>query len=146
MRQGHSPVTLTHQKLENGSRNARSIHHKCQQGIFHSAFGPRTDIWRGARHFKGAHAGSYIQKIRQRNKAETPLVNLIKKQHTTKKEKKNLKICALIVPFRAHPQIPTCKNIWRCCGNAKITVPSSKIAHFALVQKLVVVIDERIVA
>jgi hypothetical protein len=31
--------------------------------------------------------GSHIQKIRQRNTAETPLVILIKKQHKTKKKK-----------------------------------------------------------
>jgi hypothetical protein len=33
--------------------------------------------------------GSHIQKIRQINTAETPLVILIKKQHKTKKKKKN---------------------------------------------------------
>jgi hypothetical protein len=42
--------------------------------------------------------GSHIQKIRQRNTAETPLVILIKKQHKTKKKKKMLKKCALNVP------------------------------------------------
>ena len=66
-------------------------HHQCQQGIFHSAFGPRTDIWPRDRHSRGAHVGSHIQKIRQRNPAETPLVILIKKQHKTKKKKKNAK-------------------------------------------------------
>jgi len=38
-----------------------------------------------------AHVGSHIQKIRQRNTAETPLVILIKKQHQTKKKKKTQK-------------------------------------------------------
>jgi hypothetical protein len=33
--------------------------------------------------------GSHIQKIWQRNTAETPLVNLIKKQHTAKKKKES---------------------------------------------------------
>ena len=56
-----------------------------------------------------------------------------------------MKICALIVPFRAHPQIPTYKKFWRCCGSAKNTVAWAKIAHFAMVKKLVVVMDERIV-
>jgi hypothetical protein len=39
---------------------------------------------------------SHIQKIRQRNTAETPLVILIKKHHETKKKEKKVKICALI--------------------------------------------------
>ena len=84
--------------MENGSRNARSIHHQCQQGIFHSAFGPITDIWPGAGHSRGAHVGSHIQKIRQRNTAETPLVILIKKHHETKKKKKKRKNCARLYP------------------------------------------------
>jgi hypothetical protein len=54
-----------------------------------SAFGPRTDIWPRAGHSRGAHAGSHIQKIRQINTGETPLVNLFKKQHTAKKKKKS---------------------------------------------------------
>ena len=41
---------------------------------------------------------------------------------------------------------PILKLNWLCCGIAKTTMCSSKIAHFALVQKLVVVMDERIVA
>ena len=41
---------------------------------------------------------------------------------------------------------PILKLIWLCCGIAKTTMCSSKIAHFALAQKLVVVMDERIVA
>ena len=40
---------------------------------------------------------------------------------------------------------PILKLNWLCCGIAKTTMCTSKIAHFALVQKLVVVMDERIV-
>ena len=35
---------------------------------------------------------------------------------------------------------------WLCCGSAKTTVTWAKIAHFAMVKKLVSVMDERIVA
>ena len=41
---------------------------------------------------------------------------------------------------------PILKLIWLCCGIAKTTVAWAKIAHFAMVKKLVVVMDERIVA
>ena len=42
--------------------------------------------------FQGCTQGSHIQKIRQTNTAETPLVILIKKHHETKKKKKKGKI------------------------------------------------------
>ena len=48
-------------------------------------------MWPGAGHSRGVYVGSHIQKIWQRNTAETPLVNLIKKQHATKKKKKKSK-------------------------------------------------------
>ena len=40
---------------------------------------------------------------------------------------------------------PILNLIWLCCGIAKTTVTWAKIAHFAMVKKLVVVMDERIV-
>ena len=40
---------------------------------------------------------------------------------------------------------PILKLNWLCCGIAKTTVTWAKIAHFAMVKKLVVVMDERIV-
>jgi hypothetical protein len=39
-----------------------------------------------------AHVGSHIQKIRQRNTAETPLVILIKRQHRPKRKKNAKKL------------------------------------------------------
>jgi hypothetical protein len=51
--------------------------------------------------------GSNIQKIRQRNTAETHLVNLIKKQHKTKKKReKKAKKCALDKPCARSAHIP----------------------------------------
>ena len=41
---------------------------------------------------------------------------------------------------------PILNLIWLCCGIAKTTVTWAKIAHFAMVKKLVSVMDERIVA
>ena len=40
---------------------------------------------------------------------------------------------------------PILNLIWLCCGIAKTTVTWAKIAHFAMVKKLVSVMDERIV-
>ena len=40
---------------------------------------------------------------------------------------------------------PILKLIWLCCGIAKTTVTWAKIAHFAMVKKLVSVMDERLV-
>ena len=83
----------------------------------------------------GAHEGSHIQKIRQTNTAETPLVILIKKTPRNQKEKeKKVKICALIVPFRAHPQIPTYKKFWRCCGTLQKLLYLERKARFRMIK------------
>ena len=57
--------------------------------------------------FQGCTQGSHIQKIRQTNTAETPLVILIKKTPRNQKEKKNAKICARLYPaFAALTHLP----------------------------------------
>jgi hypothetical protein len=66
----------------------------------------------------GAHVGSHIQKIRQRNTAETPLVILIKKTTQNQKVKKMLKKCALNVPQICSAHRPYFKidlaMLWYC--------------------------------
>ena len=61
--------------------------------------------------FQGCTQGSHIQKIRQTNTAETPLVILIKKHHETKKKEKKGKNCARLYPaFASLTYLPFSKS------------------------------------
>ena len=67
--------------------------------------------------FQGCTQGSHIQKIRQTNTAETPLVILIKKNTTKPKRKKKKEKLRPAVPGVRFAHVPTISKSWRCCGN-----------------------------